>query len=556
MKRPAFDSLTLRAVVLELARDLAGGQVQRVRQPDDLTVVLQVHRYPHTRHLLISAHPEHFRAHLVSERPASSQEPPAFCMALRKHLEGGWGREVRQDGADRVMRVVVGTGLGDFTLGAELMGRHSNIVLLAPDGTVLEAIKHVGAKMSHRVVLPGRPYPPLPASGKPSLWDASFLGLHRAWNSLQHPVTERDLLGAFGGMSPYLAQRILNAESPEVEFTGLLEAVRDAAFTPHVYRDEAGVPTAAWPFPPPGASGGTCTMSEALDLVYASRTVSARRDRLKRELAALLDREQESVDRRRADLRRAAERAEAAEEWRIMGELLSASAHTVEKGAESVSLTNYYDPEMRPLVVPLDPTLSARENAEEYFTRQRKARAAAERIPAQAAELNRREAGLRARREQVEQADEEEMERLLAEWRGPEAQAPKGKRQEPEYPPGVRIRRYTSDEGFTILVGENATGNDYLTTRLSDPDDIWLHVRAAASAHAVIRTARKPGSVPPATLRRAAELVAARSEATGSSAIPVDYTLRRYVRKPRGAAPGRVTYEREKTLTVGPTGAD
>jgi predicted ribosome quality control (RQC) complex YloA/Tae2 family protein len=116
----------------------------------------------------------------------------------------------------------------------------------------------------------------------------------------------------------------------------------------------------------------------------------------------------------------------------------------------------------------------------------------------------------------------------------------------------VRIRRFTSEEGWPIWIGENATGNDYLTTRASDPDDIWLHVRAAASAHAVIKTGKRPEAVPPATLRRAAEMVAARSEAKGSGSIPVDYTLRRYVRKPRNAAPGRVTYEREKTIYVGP----
>jgi predicted ribosome quality control (RQC) complex YloA/Tae2 family protein len=102
-----------------------------------------------------------------------------------------------------------------------------------------------------------------------------------------------------------------------------------------------------------------------------------------------------------------------------------------------------------------------------------------------------------------------------------------------------------------ILVGDNATGNDWLTTKASDPDDIWLHVRAAASAHGVIRTGKRPDKVPPSVLRRAAELVAARSEVKASGVIPVDYTLRRYVRKPRGAGPGRVTYSREKTLFVG-----
>jgi predicted ribosome quality control (RQC) complex YloA/Tae2 family protein len=206
---------------------------------------------------------------------------------------------------------------------------------------------------------------------------------------------------------------------------------------------------------------------------------------------------------------------------------------------------------MAPLTIPLDPKLSPRENAEAYFTHQRKARAAADRIPEVRADLDTRAAALQEKRDEIAAADEPTLERLLEEWRPNAAPRVKGKKSESEFPPGVRIRRYTSDEGWSIWVGDNATGNDYLTTRASDSDDIWLHVRAAASAHGVIKTGKRPEAVPPATLRRAAEIVASRSEARGSGSIPVDYTLRRYVRKPRNAAPGRVTYEREKTIYVG-----
>ena len=115
---------------------------------------------------------------------------------------------------------------------------------------------------------------------------------------------------------------------------------------------------------------------------------------------------------------------------------------------------------------------------------------------------------------------------------------------------GHKIRAFHSPDGWEILVGENATANDYLTTRVAAPSDIWLHVRAATSAHGIIRARNRPAAVSPAALQQAAELVAARSEVKHSSLIPVDYTLKKYVRKPRKSAPGAVTYQNEKTIYV------
>ncbi|HEY3266674.1 MAG TPA: NFACT family protein [Armatimonadota bacterium] len=554
MKAPTFDSLTLRALCIELQSWIPGVQVQKVRQPDQHTIHLRLYGNGRNGRLLLCTHPERFRAHLTTREFSNPSEPPPFCMALRKYLEGGRVISVEQDGADRVLRLTVGGPHGRLQLVAEMMGRHSNVILLDEGGSVLEAIKHVGPKMSHRVILPGRPYPALPPSGKPSLWDAPRESLDRLWEERPSPLTPKWLIDTYGGMSPFLAGRLLTAD-PDAAFHALLDAARRGAFEPAVLLDGFGEPIGAWPLasmtPPAFGVRPTATISEALDEVYARRTDGAVRSALLHEADAILDREAHVLERRREDLRRIADDVDRAEGWRVMGEILAANAHAVEKGAAAVSLTNYYDPEMRLLVIPLDTTLSPRENAESYFARQRKARAAAERVPEQSRELDAREADLAARRAEAYAADETALAQLVGKWSAEPGQAaPRDKKREPEFPPGVRIRRFTSEEGWPIWVGENATGNDYLTTRASDATDIWFHVRAAASAHAVIKTGKHPERVPPATLQRAAELVAARSEAKASGVIPVDYTLRRYVRKPRNAAPGRVTYEREKTLYV------
>jgi predicted ribosome quality control (RQC) complex YloA/Tae2 family protein len=560
---PPFDSLTLRAVAAELGPALVGGQVQKIRQPDEFTVILNVYAGRATRRLLVCAHPERFRAHLTTQEFTFPKVAPTFCMALRKYLEGGRVLSVAQDGVDRVLRLVAATSWGEITLVAELMGRHSNIVLLSEDGTILEAIKPVGSKLSRRVVLPGRPYPPLPAPAKPPLFGSG------AADSGDTPADGevKQWLEGYSGVSPFLAEYVAATDDPPTAVRQIVQDASRGTFLPAVYRNADGIPTGAWPFPPPGtdpdASRDPLSMSEALDIAYATRAEAAKRGALLHALNAILDKEEHSLQRRRQDLEAVERNAERAEEWRIAGELLAANAHGVEKGAVTVSLPNYYAPDMAPMEIALDPVLSPRENADAYFAKQHKARGAAARVPAQRAELDARAAVLAARRAEIAAADEPTLERLLAEWSSPAPNSPSslnagggggkpGGSGKSDFPPGVRIRRFTSDEGWPIWVGDNATGNDYLTTRASDPDDIWLHVRAAASAHGVIKTGKRPEAVPPATLRRAAEIVASRSEAKASGSIPVDYTLRRYVRKPRNSAPGRVTYEREKTIYVGP----
>ena len=223
--------------------------------------------------------------------------------------------------------------------------------------------------------------------------------------------------------------------------------------------------------------------------------------------------------------------------------MLFRSAPDRGRGATEVALPNFYDPDGSPLRIALDPLLTQRENAAAYFRRYRRAIAAAAaaeaRIPRLEAEI------ARLTHELARLEAEPDLAPSPAEPRpGPApAAAP------PRYPPGIRIRRLEI-EGWEVLVGENAASNDYLITRLARPDDLWLHARAVSGAHVVVRGVGRLDRLPAAVLRAAAHLAATHSDARHAALVLVDYTLRRYVRKPRGAAPGEVRYEREKTLRV------
>jgi predicted ribosome quality control (RQC) complex YloA/Tae2 family protein len=299
-------------------------------------------------------------------------------------------------------------------------------------------------------------------------------------------------------------------------------------------------------------------MSEAVGSVYDASESDEAEATLRRELRAAVRAALERADRQRRRVEADLTGEARAEGWRIDGELLASNLHKVQRGDTGVEVVDYYDPDQRTRVIPLDAELSPQENVERLFRKHRKAIDAAAAALEQSEEVEGRYSALAALRDRVEHAALEELPALRAEIaaggllrEAAAGSSPSRRREVAEFPPGVRIRR-TNVDGWEILYGENATSNDYLTTRVARPDDLWLHVRAAASAHVVIRTGGRADRVPPRVLEQAARAAAAHSESKHAGLVPVDYVLRKHVRKPRRSAPGLVTYQNEKTLFISP----
>ena len=216
----------------------------------------------------------------------------------------------------------------------------------------------------------------------------------------------------------------------------------------------------------------------------------------------------------------------------------------------------FQDPPVE-ITIPLDADLSPQENAKAFFDRARRGEKGAERLENLHTKMQSEIAVIEAARMQLQGADSlEELTALreLAQAHGWLHATPTGTKNVQSRPElgGKRIRAFTSPEGWQIFVGENAEANDYLVQKLGQQNDWWLHLRAGTSAHAIIRTNNAPLKVPRETLEFAARLVVARSAAKHAGVVAVDYTLKKYVRKPRKAPPGSVTYSNEKTLHVLP----
>ncbi len=578
-----FDSLTLAAVRDELGRTLVGGKVEKITQHDALEIVLRFYHAGHKHDLLLSCDPQDARAHLTLQRRDNPPTPLAFCSVLRKHLDGAWLSDVSMPlgFGERVLHLhLKATDGAPYTLIAEIMGKHSNLLLVTDAGRILGVAKPIGRGQNRfRELLPGLPYisPPRQRGRRDPL--AAYVPEEEAEDGgTLSPDEARDwLLSTFSGVSPLLATETVarvqrGALSPATlhhALSLLLTVVRVGDWMPRVWTDAQGIVLGAYPIAllsvPPAEQHPRESISVALD--HAATAIIRRETftRAKDSLLAILLRTRKLREREADELQSALRNAGRAEEYRQTGDLLLSHQGQIGRGQSLVSVPDYYvppqpdgEPTMR--FVALDPTLSVHENAERFYKRSRKAASGALTLKERRSHALEEAALLaQAEREAARVSTNEEITALRASLaesltRGAQQARPlepgeAARRPAPDFE-GHKIRTYRTVDGWEILVGENATSNDYLTTRLAVSSDIWLHVRAATSAHGLIRAQNRPAAVSPAALQQAAEMVAARSEVKHSSLIPVDYTLKKYVRKPRKSAPGAVTYENEKTLFV------
>ena len=570
-----FDSLLLTAVRDELGHTLVGGKIEKITQPDPDEIVLRFYKAGHKHNLLLSCDASHARAHLTIARRDNPPTPPVFCSVLRRYLDSAWLDDVSLPlgFGERVLHLHFKAVDGaPYTLIAELMGKHSNLILVNGAGMILGAAKNIGRSINRlRQIGPGVSYVPPPRQrGRRD--PLRPLEEELGTEPLSAEAASEWLVSEWSGISPFLASEIiarvqgeLTPQSLHNAMALLLTVVRVGDWSPCVWTDNRGRLLGAYPVPlrtiPSADQHARESISVALDQAATSILARETFDHARESLLAALRRTRKLREREAAEVEQGLRNAARAEEYRQVGDLLLSNQSEIGRGQSLVSVADYYapplpggEPTMR--FIALDPTLTVHENAERFYKRSRKAEGSALTLQERRVQA-REEAALLSLAETEAQrvttsAEVAALRLSLAQslGRGEGQNTPESSRPASPDFEGHKIKRYLTVDGWEILVGENAASNDYLTTRLAAASDIWLHVRAATSAHGIIRAKNKPASVSHAALQQAAEMVAARSEVKHSSLIPVDYTLKKYVRKPRKAAPGGVTYENEKTLFV------
>ncbi len=559
-----YDAFTLAACAAEMRAALSGLIVHQVRQPDTLSICLVCRTRNREARALLSADARFARAHLTVSRPSSPPTPPGFCQLLRKHLKGTRVEDVRQIGLDRILRIDFWPHEGEgIALIHEIMGRHSNIILLNEGGRVLGAAKVVGRSISRtRQVLPGQPYqpPPAPKLDPREVTAEQFLSLR-----LEDADADaaRWLAATFAGISPILGAEIVSradSQRPQALYESLCRLLgiwERGEFHPVLLSWPERRCEEVYPLPlqhlPASIQHPRPAVSEALDATVRAEISLGEIESLRAELLKFVSRGLDKLNRESGELLDVLAHPARADDLRKTGQILSANFRDIPAGASSVTLPDLFDPDMKPVTISLAPELSPRDNVERTFRLARKAEdrimAARRRLPEIAASIERLEQASAVAANVQSAGDLKALRSALQTARLISPASSGAAPPEERSFGGRRIRTFTSRDGLQILMGENAEANDYLTARVAGANDVWLHARGVKGAHVVIRTAGVK-NVPPGTLREAARIAADNSDAKHSSYVPVDWTLRKFVRKPKKSAPGLAAYTHEKTIHV------
>ena len=566
-----LDGVMLGFAARELDALLAGGRVQKITQPERDELVLAVRSLGEIHHILYTANAASPRLQEITSRRNNPLEPSAFLMMLRKRLNAARVLSIRQIGGDRVVDTAleIVDEMGDVverTLTIESMGKYSNIILVG-GGKILESARRVSEDMSRvREVLPGLPYQrplsdKLPYDQLDSDSLAAALSPHAgepAWKALSACVS---------GLSRQTAREV------SVRFDGdpdlrLMETERYAAFaasflthldrlkSPRVIHAQDGSLLDVTPFPYLQYAGMPCeeypTVSKALEAFYEGRDLADRIAQRSTALRRTLKTHLERCERKLALQADARKDADKMEEYRIRGELLTAHLGQIPRGADRIVLPNYYDPEGGDMEIPLDVKLSPAANAQRCFKLYQKAKSA-QRLAQEQIEKTTSEIGYLEN--QLYNLDKCEGESELMEIRSELAhlgyvKENTSRRQQKSLPPSQPLK-FTAPDGTVILVGKNNLQNDKITGEARG-EETWLHVKDMPGSHVIV-ISEHPSME---TILFAASLAARYSKGAANAKTPVDYTKKKYVKKPSGAKPGFVIYTHQKTLMVEPMRED
>lgn len=550
-----LDALLLFGLAAELRQVLAGAVVRKISQLHEADFLWTFYHRGDTLRLLVSLEPDSARVHLVGEdappRPAA-QTPGAFCMLLRKHVEGLRVDTVDTWGLERVVRLHF-AGAGErpaATLAVEMTVLERNMLLRA--GPV--------SRTWHR---PGESSVLSRALSEPPPQACQVAGADLALRLDASQPLWRALIQAAFGINRLAAEEVCRlagqpADAPLAPtardaLAGAWDAFRqrvlDGEFAP-VWdaRRRVAAPWAYGVLPAPQREASfSSLLSTHMGPAWATRALEDRR----RQVEARLLRLAEKLERRVAAQSENLAGLQDVEQWRRYGELLLSAPPETRPGGGVVRVPDYYADGAAPLSIAVDERRSLVDNAQTYFTRYKKGLRGREAIQRQLSRARTERAFiddlLHACREAATPADLEETETLLR-GEGLSPVEKRGRRASPRTARRSPIRRYRI-EGYDVLLGRNPRQNEELSLHLANPDDVWLHARQVPGAHVLIRSAGH-ADVPQSVLLQAAALAALHSQAAASGKVSVDYTQARYLRKPPESPPGIVTYRQERTVVV------
>ncbi len=547
----ATDGLSLYATICEL-QTLVGARIDKIQQPDRDILLIHLHGPACGRvKLMLNIHNENGRIQLTESAYENPDVAPAFCMLLRKHLIGCRVASLEQAGMDRiaVFSLYGKNELQDevhLKLIVELMGKHGNLFLVDADGRIIDCMRHFGINEdAARICLPNCRYEEPPKQERLHPFSATEEEL----TALCGNRPPRMWLGdAVLGISRLCAQQICFDDLPPEQIGHacytVFQELSAGHFTPSVLPNRGVLP-----FVPKNAGYLSFpTMCKAQEAFYRMRDEQAILTKRRSALRSVTEHAFKRVEKKLDACMLQISDNETMERDLRFGELLTANLGMLKNAVSNAVVIDYYADPPCETVIPLDVRYSVQQNAQRYFKRYRKAKAAQkyalEQKDTLIAERDYLE-GVLLDVELCSSAEElnELREELIAEGY---LKAASERRSGPALIKSEPLR-YCAPDGTMIRVGKNNRQNEKLL-KTEAPDFYWLHAKNIAASHVYIES-ESPSTE---TLQLAAEIAAYHSKASSSGQVPVDYTLHRYVKKPSGVRPGFVNYFHQHTMYVTP----
>mgnify|MGYP004446309535 CR=1 FL=1 len=572
----ALDGVFLRLIKNQL-EPLIGGRVDKIHQPSREEILLTIRTREGAFRLLFNTGAGNARVHVTTAEIENPKTPPMFCMLMRKHLSSGKLMDIRQDGFERILYFDFDSAneMGDicrFTLAIEIMGRHSNLILINSENKIVDSIKRVGQDMSSvRMILPGMTYTLPPKEQRFSLIDNESSEICNGVKDYPKYTLPKALMKVIEGISPVFAREaeFYTAKGEEL----VVENMTDEHFDRlnfFIKKTASDLKSGENKYTVLRTKDGLlkdfcfCDISqygnlmitkqfespcEVLDYFYSQRDSVARMKQKAQDLFKLLMITIDRISRRTANQRQELKECAEREKLKKCGDLIMSNLYRIEKGQGSVEVEDFYEPDCPIIKIKLDKRLNPSQNAQKYYREYRKLDTAEKKLTGLIKEGEEELLYIDSVFDSLTRATTEgevaELRAELAEQGYVKLSRIKGKP-----PKAMPPMKFISSDDYEILVGRNNKQNDKLTCKTADKTDIWLHTKEITGSHTIIRC---NGENPPEnTILEAAIIAAYHSKGRNSSQVPVDFTLIKNVKKPTGAKPGMVIFTSNQTLYVTP----
>lgn len=577
----AFDGITVASIVKELSDNLTGGRIYKIAQPESDEIVLTIKTNAdkgYQSKVVLSADASLPLIYVSEENKKAPMTAPVFCMVLRKHILNGRITSITQPGLERIVRFEVEhmDEMGDMrhkVLLIELMGKYSNIIFIDEENKIIDSIKHISASVSSvREVLPGREYFVTQTQDKADPLNTDITEFATLIRGKGMPVFKA-IYSSYTGLSSVCSQEICYRASIDADksaialtdaefsnlyiaFSGLMSDVKQGTFKPTVAyiggkpKEYAAFDLTIYSSAENSSIKNYDTMSQLLEGYYSEKNIETRiRQKsvdLRKIVQTALERNVRKLDQQTHQMQDTQKK----DKYRVYGELLNVYGYSAKEGDKEITVDDYNTG--KPLTIPLDPTLTASQNAKKYFDRYTKLKRTAEALEDQMKDVQEQIQHLESISSSLDIARQEEdllqirMELAEAGYVKKKS-SEKGKRKEKIT---SKPFHYISSDGFDIYVGKNNYQNDELTFKVANGGDWWFHSKGCPGSHVVLITGGK--DVPDRAFEEAAALAAYYSKGKDQDKVEIDYLQRKNVKKPGGAKPGFVVYYTNYSMVIAP----